>query len=374
MAQANKNTCCATVLVVDDERPVRDLVTRWLSRSGFHCMQADSANAAWDLVRSTGVELVVSDIAMPGRSGLELLIDIKTSFPDTAVLMLTASGDTRTAIQALTAGAFGYLLKPVQEGELVLQVQRGMDVRRLVLENRAYTHELEDRVRQQTSSIRRAHEETIHRLVAASRFRDEETGAHIRRTGLYSEVFAEVLGWSSEEVETIRLAAPMHDVGKIGIPDSILRKPGRLTDAEFEIMKTHTTIGAGMLAGSDWPVLQLAHDIALNHHERWDGSGYPNGLQGEMIPLAARIVALVDVYDALSHDRVYRPAFSEEETLDLMTKGRGTHFDPFLFGVFLALVPELRRIAQDNPDEACDFVNTSGIAADEPRDAACQAG
>jgi len=343
-----------TILVIDDERPIRDLIVRWLRNEGFRLLEADSAAAGWALLQSNNVNLVTCDIRMPGESGLDLLSRIQAGYPDTAVLMLTASTDTKTAIQSLTSGAYGYLVKPVEREELLFQVKRGLERRRLVIENREYTQKLESRVRKQTESIRQAHEETIHRLLNAAMLRDEETGAHIRRTGLFSELFTEVLGWPAEEVDNIRLAAPMHDVGKIGVPDAILRKPGKLSDAEFEVMKTHTLIGAEILGGSDWPVLKLAHEIALYHHERWDGTGYPNGVRGEAIPLSARILALVDVYDALTHDRVYRAALPEEEAIDLMIKGRGSHFDPFLFGIFLTLVPELRRISLENPDFAED--------------------
>ena len=339
-----------TVLVIDDERPIRDLIVRWLNSEGFRTLEADSAASGWGLLQSKEVDLITCDIRMPGETGLDLLPRIQAGFPDTAVLLLTASTDTKTAIQSLTSGAYGYLVKPVEREELLFQVRRGLERRRLVIENREYTQKLESRVRKQTESIRHAHEETIHRLLNAAMLRDEETGAHIRRTGLYSELFAEVLGWPAEEIDNIRLAAPMHDVGKIGVPDAILRKPGKLTDAEFDVMKTHTLIGAEILSGSDWPVLKLAHEIALYHHERWDGTGYPNRVRGETIPLSARILALVDVYDALTHDRVYRAAMPEEEAIDVMIKGRGSHFDPFLFGIFLTLVPELRRISLDNPD------------------------
>ncbi|MEX2137761.1 MAG: HD domain-containing phosphohydrolase [Pirellulales bacterium] len=343
-----------TILVIDDERPIRDLIARWLRSEGFRALEADSAASGWAELQTNEVDLVTCDIRMPGESGLELLSRIQGSYSDTAVLMLTASADTKTAIQSLTSGAYGYLVKPVEREELLFQVKRGLERRRLVIENREYTQKLESRVRKQTEAIRHAHEETIHRLLNAAMLRDEETGAHIRRTGLYSELFAEVLGWPAEEIDTIRLAAPMHDVGKIGIPDAILCKPGKLSDAEFDVMKTHTLIGAEILGGSDWPVLKLAHEIALYHHERWDGTGYPNRVRGEAIPLSARILALVDVYDALTHDRVYRAALPEEEAIDLMIKGRGTHFDPYLFGVFLTLVPELRRISLVNPDLAED--------------------
>ena len=261
-----------------------------------------------------------------------------------------ARGD-KSGHRDVNAGAYGYLIKPVDFEDLAFQVKKALERRQFVIEKRQYTRDLENTVREQTATIRRAHEETILRLVSASRYRDEGTGAHIKRTGLYSELFAEVLGWPVGRREDIRMAAPMHDVGKIGIPDTILQKPGKLTREEFGVMKTHTVIGAKMLAGSESSVLQMAQEIALCHHERWDGGGYPRGLAESAIPETARIIALVDVYDALTHDRVYRAALPETEALAIMERGRGNHFDPFLFGVFLSLVPEMRRIAEENPDE-----------------------
>jgi putative two-component system response regulator len=256
------------------------------------------------------------------------------------------------AIEALTQGAFAYLIKPVEAEELLLQVERGLERRQWRLERRSYTERLERTVCDQTLEIRLAHEETIHRLLTASMYRDEETGAHLRRTGLFSEAIALAAGWPRTQSEHLRLAAPMHDVGKIGIPDSILRKPGGLTPPEFELMKTHTSIGARMLSGSGAVVLQLAQRIALAHHERWDGGGYPRGLAGAAIPEPARIVSIADVYDALTHDRVYRRAFPDDEVIRLMNSGRGTHFDPALLDAFWRALPEIRRIGAENPDDS----------------------
>lgn len=220
-----------------------------------------------------------------------------------------------------------------------------------IITRREYTERLEERVREQTLVIRRAQEETIHRLISASLWRDEETGMHIRRTGLFSEVLAKAAGWSVAEADLIRTAAPMHDVGKIGIPDAVLRKPGKLTPEEFDIMRSHTVIGK-MLDGSEEPILRMAKEIALNHHERWNGKGYPNGLAGDAIPESARILAIADVYDALTHDRVYRPALSEDEVLSIMCQGSGTHFDPLLLALFMSHLEEIDLIAREYPDEA----------------------
>ena len=343
-------------LVVDDEELVRDLVSRWLAPEGFRCAQAASVQAAWEYLEVHEVHLVTLDVRMPGGSGTELLSQIAGAYPDTSVIMMTGQDDTRTAIDSLTHGACAYLLKPVRREELVFHARRALERRQLILEKRQYTHRLEERVREQTTTIRRREEEAIHRLLSASLWRDEETGMHIRRVGLLSEVLARAAGWSVAEGEDIRLSAPMHDVGKIGIPDAILRKPGPLTPEEFRIMQTHTVIGARILAGSDSPMLKMAEEIALNHHEQWAGGGYPAGLEGYAIPESARIAAIADVYDALTHDRVYRPAMPEEKALTILQQGAGRHFDPQLLALFFLKLPEISRVCQENLDERTDLL------------------
>jgi len=220
--------------------------------------------------------------------------------------------------------------------------------------------ELQETVDEQTRAIRSAYDETVYRLVRASLCHDEETGAHIRRTGLCSELLAAAAGWDPERIEQLRLAAPMHDIGKIGVPDAILRKQGELAPEELVVMRAHTILGANMLAGSESPFLQMAQEIALCHHERWDGTGYPSGLAGEAIPEAARIVTIVDVYDALTHDRVYREKFQEEKVVRMMREGRGTYFDPRLLDIFMSLLPEMRAVALAAPDEEDPFELTLG--------------
>ena len=342
------------VLVVDDDPFVRNLLSRWICDAGYQCVTADGHSAAREHLRRQPTHLVILDITLPGGSGLDLLDEFKQQSPDSAVLMLTAEDSTAKAVRALTAGACGYLIKPVEREELLAQVRNGLERRRLDLDNRQYTHRLEEKVRDQTSAIRSAHEETIYRLTKASLCRDEETGAHITRTGLYSELLAAAIGWSGEHVDLIRLAAPMHDIGKIGIPDAILRKPGKLSIDEYAVMRTHTHIGANMLADSQSPVLRMAQAIALSHHEHWIGTGYPSQLRAHEIPEAARIVAIVDVYDALTHDRVYRRALPEPEVLRIMREARGRHFDPKLFDAFLTLLPEMRAIAEVVVDDRQD--------------------
>jgi putative two-component system response regulator len=340
-----------SAITVDDEFCVRDLVARWLTAAGYQCTQAASADEAWEHLKDNEVCLAVLDIRMPRRSGIDLLRQIKQKYPDMETILMTAVGETATAIDALTRGACAYLIKPVMREELLLHARRAIERRQLVVDNRDYVGRLEERVRHQTRAIRAAHEETIRRLIAASVCRDEETGNHLRRTGLLSEMLAKAAGWSTPDAEDLRLAAPMHDVGKIGIPDAILRKAGKFTEDEFEIMKSHTVIGASMLAGSKIPMLQVAREIALNHHERWDGSGYPAGLSGYAIPESARIVAIVDVFDALTHNRRYRAMLPEAEALDIMQRGAGAHFDPLLLALFFSLLPEAHRVNSEHPDD-----------------------
>jgi len=214
---------------------------------------------------------------------------------------------------------------------------------------------LESEVRKRTLEIQRREEDLAIKLVSVTSYRDEETGSHVRRIGLYAAAMARALNWTQVDIDNIRVAAPMHDIGKIGIPDRILRKNGALNDEEFSIMKTHTEIGARMLQDSDIPVLDMAASIALHHHERWDGSGYPHGLSGEAIPITARITTIVDIYDALVHERVYKVAIPEDESIALMKDMAGRHLDPHLLDLFLHLLPIMRQIRTEvqEQEETC---------------------
>lgn len=222
---------------------------------------------------------------------------------------------------------------------------------------------LEKEVHQRTQLIREREEEIFMRLLGAAGKRDQETGAHVRRIGLMCAALAEELGWKQSDIDDLRIAAPMHDIGKIGIPDSILLKPGNLDDAEFSIMQRHAQIGADMLAGTDIPMMEMARQIALCHHERWDGTGYPNGLRSTDIPECARITTVADVYDALSHKRVYKHAFSEEETLSMMREQSGKHFDPVVFEAFLNILASVIAIKtefQEIEEDIIDFTRLTG--------------
>lgn len=218
-------------------------------------------------------------------------------------------------------------------------------------ENLLTNEQLELEVQRRTADIVSREQQIALCLLSAAGYRDQETGTHIRRIGLYAAVMAESIGWSPDDVNRIRMAAPMHDIGKIGIPDIVLLKPGKLTEAEFEIMKKHSAIGAEMLANTGIPMMNMGSDIARSHHERWDGTGYPNGLKATDIPVSARITAIVDIYDALVHKRVYKPAYTEERALEIMSEMAGKHTDPHLYQTFLSLLPEIRKIREAIPEQ-----------------------
>ncbi len=333
-----------SILIVDDENYICRTISRWLEPEGYSCRTANSVDQALELIKESVPDLLISDIMMPGKSGIDLLKECKSEHPDIAVLMATAVDNREIAISALQHGAYGYMIKPFDKNEFVINVVNAFERLRLTLISKNYESMLEKEVRDRTTLIRRREEEIANRLVWAAEYRDDETGEHIKRIGLFSAALASSLGWTPDDVDDLRVSAPMHDIGKIGISDTILCKPGKLTDEEFELIKTHTTIGASILDKSNIGLLQLAHNIALSHHEKWDGSGYPYGLAEEAIPEAARIVAIADVYDALVYDRVYRPALAEEEAISIIKMGCGKHFQPLIFECFLDILPELQAI------------------------------
>ncbi len=346
------------ILIVDDEEIIRKLLHQKLSSEGYHCAEASTADQALDKLRSNAVELVLLDIKMPGKSGVELLPEIKASYPDTAVIMATAISDTSTAIQCMKQGAYDYLTKPFSLDEVILSIDRALEKRRLELENRDYQQHLETEVAKRTEQLRQAFEkiklaslDTIHRLSRAAEYKDEDTGAHIKRMSQYSADVARKMGLADEMVETILYASPMHDVGKIGTPDRILLKPGKLSPDEWETMKQHTIIGAQILEGSDAEFIKLAEVIALTHHEKWDGSGYPKGLKGSEIPLAGRITAIADVFDALTSKRPYREPFPLKKSFAIIKKSRGSHFDPEVVDAFLAAEDEMLSIKEKFKDQ-----------------------
>lgn len=355
----------ARILVVDDEGPVRKLLGRIVSQLGHHVTLASNADEAESSLRhDSTIELVLTDVRMPGTSGLDLATQIAVDFPGTAVVMVSGVDDPDTALRAIETGVYGYVLKPFRATEIQITVMNALRRRMVETENRRHRDALEELVQgrtaelsvtmgllaQSNSRLRQAQEEIIRRLSIASEVRDEETGAHIHRMSAYSTILADELGLEPERVELVRVASPLHDVGKIGVPDTILKKPGRHTPEEFELMKQHTIFGYRTLRDTGFPLLDIAATIAWTHHERWDGSGYPRGLSGEQIPIEGRIVAIADVYDALTTKRVYKPAFSVEKSCEILREGKGRHFDPVLLECFFRRFDEVRQIQARFPD------------------------
>jgi putative two-component system response regulator len=344
----------ASVLIVDDLAIVRLSLRYILTKAGYCCREAEDVASALAVLDRETIDLVLCDIQMPGASGLDLVKALRHRIPDTSVVMVSSLQDAETAIECLQQGAFGYVLKPYQPREILVQVNGALRRRMLEIAFRDREAQLAQKVREQTVEIRNSREEIALRLISASEHRDNETGMHVRRIGLYAAEMARLLGWDQPDVETIQSAAPMHDIGKIGVPDAILQKPGGLTESEWVIMKQHTAMGATILKGSTVPFIRMGAIIAISHHEKWDGTGYPRGLKGETIPLEARITALVDVYDALSNHRHYKDPWPEDQVVVLIQKGSGAHFDPLLVDLFLANLDRFRTILLANPDEAHD--------------------
>jgi putative two-component system response regulator len=348
------------VLVVDDEPQVLQLISRILERHGFHCELAASAEEARVLLesRANTFQLMLCDVNMPGESGLELLSSTLETHPEVAALMVTGADDPKLAESAIEMGAFGYLTKPFRPNELMINIVNALHRRRLELENRAHRTMLENAVEARTAALSEAvsrlqlseqqlrehQEETVKRLSSMAELRDLETGLHLERMSSYCALIAERFGFDRERVELMRIASPMHDVGKIGIPDNILLKPSTLTPEERAIMQQHPTIGHQILSGSGAELLTLAAVLAWTHHERFDGSGYPRGLVGDEIPLEGRVAAVADVFDALTSDRIYRPAFNVEEAVSMMRDQRGAHFDPEVLDCFLDAMEKVEEI------------------------------
>jgi putative two-component system response regulator len=330
------------ILVVDDDRQIRELMRRLLEESGYICSTVDSAAGAAKLLASEPFALVLADLQMPGESGLELISRLHEEHPETATIMVTGVDDPTLAQGAIELGAYGYIVKPFSPTQLAVQVMNALVRRKLERAQRSEREFLEQTVEDRTlelrtalENIKRSEEETVTRLAAAVAARDHETSEHIERVAAYSALVARRLGLPQDHCALIRRASTMHDVGKIGVADGILLKPGPLSDDERRAMQGHAAIGHDILAGSQLELLDLAARIAWTHHERVDGTGYPRGLFGTQIPLEGRIVAVVDVYDALTSHRPYRSAMSHDEALTLLAAGRDTQFDPIVLDAFL---------------------------------------
>ena len=333
------------ILIADDEEMIRDLINITLSKEGFICHQAASAEEGLEIVNSQQLDMALLDIMMPGRSGIDLLKDIKKVTPDTPVLMITAMNDMDTALSCIHCGADDYITKPFNLERVLLTVKNTLEKRRLVIENREYQANLEHKVKEQTEVIRSvmgeinvAYEHTLAALIRALDAREKEVGSHSERVMNYARLLAQAAGVDEHFLTVLAKGALLHDIGKIGISDNILLKPAKLDEAEWEIMRQHPAVGYEILSGIRY--FEGAAELVLSHHEYYDGSGYPNGLSGESIPLSARIFALVDTLDAMTSDRPYRKAMNFSAVHEEVLRCCGKQFDPKLVEVFLTIPKE----------------------------------
>ena len=313
-----------------------------MARAGYRrVVSVRDSRKAVDTFLALRPDLVLLDLHMPDLDGFQVMEALRPHIPEDAflpIVVITGDPEPSSRIRCLSVGAKDFIAKPCQPEELLLRIKNLLETRRLhrFLEKRNETLEL--KVMAQHSRVKETQLEILRRLAVAAEYRDDVTGRHSERVGITAAFIGEMLGLSEHEVEFLEQAAPLHDVGKMGIPDSILLKPGKLTAEEFETMKAHTTIGGVILSQDSFPLLGYAREIALSHHEWWDGSGYPNGLSEEEIPLSGRIVALADVFDSIVHERSYKRAFSVEEALDIMTGKRERQFSSDLLDLFVHLV------------------------------------
>jgi putative two-component system response regulator len=352
------------LLIVDDDEALRRWVERVARDQGYSCDGAGDVNAGREHLRQSSYQLALLDVNMPGESGMQLLSHIRRDHPEVAVVMVTGEDSTQLALSAIELGAYGYLVKPVKSGELLINIANALHRARRDAEHLRLIQRLEGAVQERSQELEEtlqdlalsetkvwaSQAETIFRLARLVEFRDEETGHHLHRMSSYCEILARRAGFSEEHCELVRLASQLHDVGKVAVPDSILLKRGKLTTEEFEIIKGHAETGSQMLSGAGSEVVQLGASIALTHHERWNGSGYPRGLAGEDIPPEGRIAAIADVFDALTSDRVYRSALPVKSAVEMMHEERGRHFDPELLDIFLLALPEVEAIRRAYAD------------------------
>ncbi len=330
--------CQSTILVVDDDPKSLRLISALLEAEGFtNVVTTTRPSEVLHLFAREQPDLIILDLHMPERTGLEVIEDLKPWITPSSflpIVMLTGDQAAESRQQALKSGAMDFLTKPFDSAEVSLRIRNLLTTRHMHARVENQNLILEQLVSERTSELEEARLEILDRLARAAEFRDDDTGEHTRRVGEIARGIGLVLGLSEEDAETIRRAAPLHDLGKIGIPDTILLKPGQLSPNEYKVMRRHTLIGAKILTGSDVPLLHTSSAIALTHHERWDGTGYPEGMQGPDIPLVGRIVAVADVFDALTHTRPYKDAWPVERAMEELAAQAGKQFDPAVVEAF----------------------------------------
>jgi len=322
-----------SILIVDDEESVRRLLRDKLSREGYRCYDATDAERALQKLRHDTISLVLLDIRMPGKSGVELLPEIKARCSDVSVIMITATVDTQIAVQCMKQGAYDYITKPFELDDVTISVARALEKRRLELENKDYQQHLEEKVSEQANKIRASFLNAITSLAYALEAKDAYTSGHSQRVADIAAAIAKRLNLPQDKINRFKLTGLVHDIGKIGINESVLNKPGRLTEREFEQIRLHPEIGEHILS----PIVESVEilESVRGHHERYDGKGYPDALKKEQIPLGARILALSDAYEAMTSERPYRSKMSPEQACEEIKRNRGIQFDPDIADAFL---------------------------------------
>lgn len=348
----------AKILIVDDQQLNISLLTKIMNNEGYH--QVTGLTDSREVIPSYAAhdyDIVLLDIRMPHMDGMQVLeqINLVPKEAYVPVVVLTAQDDKETKLRALQLGAKDFLTKPFDQAEVLLRVNNLLETRLMHKQQCNLNRVLDRKVKERTDELKKTRLEVIRRLGRAAEFRDNETGFHIIRMSKYAQIIARKYGLSDHIAELILNASPMHDIGKIGIPDSILLKPGKLDKEEWEIMKTHAAIGAEILSGHDSELMIMASEIAQYHHEKYDGSGYPQGLAGDDIPISAQIAALSDVFDALTSVRPYKKAWPVEDAVEEIKKSSGSHFNPMLVQAFLDSMPEILEVRNKYRESDVDF-------------------